>query len=111
MSPANKGYTPLATVAGRSSTGTFIGKISFDPTSYSNISFIAQYGEWSLDQPTYNTYLRDPAGVPVTSGNLNIEGNRVTLSESNFSHHPQERSRHVCAQVQHRCQSDGFIQS
>lgn len=63
---------------------SFIGKISFDPTPYSNLSLIAQYGEWSLDQPTYNTYLRNSAGVPVTSGNLDIEGNRVTLSESNF---------------------------
>ncbi len=63
---------------------SFIGKISFDPTPHSNISLTAFYGGWSLDQPTYNTYLRDPLGMPVTSGNLNINGNRVTLSEQNF---------------------------
>ncbi|MDC4205921.1 MAG: TonB-dependent receptor [Candidatus Manganitrophus sp.] len=62
----------------------YTGKLSFDLTSHSNLSLTALYGEWTLDQPTYNTYLRDANGFPVISGTLNIEGNRVTLSERNF---------------------------
>lgn len=59
-------------------------KVSYDLTPKSKISFTGLYGEWSLDQPTYHTYLRDSNGMPVISGALNIEGNRVTLAESNF---------------------------
>lgn len=62
----------------------FTTKLSFDLTPSSTLAFTALYGEWSLDQPTYHTYLRDPGGMPVISGPLNIEGNRVSLSESNF---------------------------
>lgn len=32
----------------------------------------------------FNTYLRDAAGAPVSSGTLGINGQRVTLTESNF---------------------------
>lgn len=63
----------------------YTGKLIYDLTPHSSISFTALHGEWSLDQPTFNTYLRDPNGFPVTGGTLDIEGNRVTLSERNFN--------------------------
>lgn len=63
----------------------YTAKLIYDLTPQSSLAFTALYGEWSFDQPTYNTYLRDSNGFPVTSGTLDIEGNRVSLTERNFN--------------------------
>ncbi len=63
----------------------YTGKLIYDLTPHSSISFTALHGEWTLDQPTFSTYLRDANGFPVISGNLDIDGNRVTLTERNFN--------------------------
>lgn len=63
----------------------YTAKLIYDLTPHSSLSFTALHGEWTFDQPTFNTYLRDPNGFPVISGNLNIEGNRVGLTERNFN--------------------------
>ena len=60
-------------------------KISYDLSGVGKLFGGIAYSETDLGYTMFNTYLRNATtGVPVFVGPLNINGQRVTLSESNF---------------------------
>ena len=59
-------------------------KISYDLSDMGKLFGGAAYSETDLGYAMFNTYLRNAGGAPVFVGPLAINGQRVTLSESNF---------------------------
>lgn len=60
-------------------------KISYDLSGEDKLSGGIAYSETDLGYTMFNTYLRNATtGAPVSAGTLAINGQRVTLSESNF---------------------------
>ena len=60
-------------------------KLTYDLTDVGKLIGGIVYSETNLGYSVYNTYLRNAAtGAPVVAGTLNINGQRVTLTESNF---------------------------
>lgn len=61
-------------------------KLLYDLNARDKIYAGVNYQETRQDRTQYNTYLRDAAtGAPVSSGVLGINGQRVTLSNYNFT--------------------------
>src|SRR3989338_7083731 len=59
-------------------------KISYDLSDIGKLFGGIAYSETDLGYTMFNTYLRNAGGAPVFVGPLAINGQRVTLSESNF---------------------------
>lgn len=60
-------------------------KVSYDLSGVGKLFGGIAYSETDLGYTMFNTYLRNAmTGAPVSAGTLNINGRRVTLSESNF---------------------------
>lgn len=68
---------------------TYFGKAAYELSRRTTLSVLGMYGQWTATNPAYRTALRDAGGSPVTSGTVNIDGKRVTLSENDFN--PIER--------------------
>ena len=73
----DKGTTPW-----RSANAT--AKLFYDLNDRDKIYTGIVYQEINQGYTQFNTYLRDATGAPVSSGTLGINGQRVTLTESNF---------------------------
>ena len=73
----DKGSTPW-----RSSNATV--KLFYDLNDRDKIFGGIAHQETNQGYTQFNTYLRDAAGAPVSSGALDINGQRVVLTESNF---------------------------
>lgn len=59
-------------------------KLSYDLSSVDKIFAGVSYSETALGYSTFNSYLRNAAGTPLSSGSLLVNGQRVTLNESAF---------------------------
>ena len=60
-------------------------KLSYDLSATDRVYGGLAYADMSTDYRRFNTYLTNQAtGAPVSSGTLGINGQRVTLTESNF---------------------------
>lgn len=59
-------------------------KLSYDLPNVGKLFGGINYSETDLGFTMFNTYLRNGAGAPVSVGPVGINGQRVTLSESNF---------------------------
>lgn len=73
----DKGTTPWT-----SSNAT--AKIFYNLNEHDKLYTGIAYHETNQGYTQFNTYLINAAGVPVSSGTLDINGQRVTLTESNF---------------------------
>lgn len=73
----DKGTTPWT-----SSNATT--KIFYNLNEHDKLYTGITYHETNQSYTQFNTYLIDAVGVPVSSGTLDINGQRVTLTESNF---------------------------
>jgi iron complex outermembrane recepter protein len=60
-------------------------KVSYDLSSVDKVSAGVSYSQTDLGYTRFNSYLRDAAGAPVSSGpTVDINGQRFKLDESNF---------------------------
>lgn len=59
-------------------------KVAFDLTSASRLTGGVVYSDSKTRYTRFNSYLRDAGGNEITSGTLGINGQRVSLTESNF---------------------------
>ncbi len=59
-------------------------KLFYDLTPQDKLYGGVSYNEMNLGYTNFNTYLRNVAGNPVYSGTVGINGQRVSLAESNF---------------------------
>jgi len=59
-------------------------KLFYNLNAHDRIYGGIAYQETNQGYTQFNTYLRDAVGAPVSSGTLGINGQRVTLTESNF---------------------------
>jgi iron complex outermembrane receptor protein len=73
----DKGATPWNSV---NATAKLFYNLNASDKIYGGIA----YQETKQGYTRFNTYLRNAAGAPVSSGALGINGQRVTLTESNF---------------------------
>ena len=60
-------------------------KLSYDLSPRNKLYGGVAYNDYTTGYQPYNTYLRDAAGNPVSSGTLSINGQRVTLTEGAFA--------------------------
>jgi iron complex outermembrane receptor protein len=60
-------------------------KLSYDLSPRNKLYGGVAYNDYKAGQGSYNTYLRNAAGNPVSSGTLGIDGKKVTLTESTFA--------------------------
>lgn len=74
----DKGTTPW-----RSCNAT--AKLFYDLNARDRIYGGVAYEETNEGYTRFNTYLRTAAGAPVSSGTLAVDGQRITLAESNFT--------------------------
>jgi iron complex outermembrane receptor protein len=59
-------------------------KVFYDVSAQDKVFAGVALSETKLGYSPFNSYLRNAAGMPVSSGNLGINGQLVKLSESNF---------------------------
>jgi len=59
-------------------------KLYYDLSAIDKVYAGVSYSQTDLGYTHFNSYLRDAAGAPVSAGTLDINGQRVTLLESNF---------------------------
>jgi iron complex outermembrane receptor protein len=59
-------------------------KLYYDLSAVDKVYTGVSYSQTNLGYTYFNTYLSDASGSPVSSGSLDINGQRVVLSESNF---------------------------
>jgi iron complex outermembrane receptor protein len=59
-------------------------KLVYDLNAQSKIYGGLSYSDIFTDYGPFNTYLRDATGAPVSSGNVNVGGQYVTVAQSNF---------------------------
>lgn len=70
-------------------------KLAYDVNADHRLTFGATASNFTAGYGPFNTYLTDAAGQPVSSGTLGINGQRVTLSETNFvTSAPLEENSH-----------------
>ncbi|NJL59966.1 MAG: TonB-dependent receptor [Desulfobacteraceae bacterium] len=60
------------------------GKLSFDITAKSNLSFSINHYEKDFEFGDYNTYLRDAYGNPVDSGSVSFLNQKIDLTPGTF---------------------------
>lgn len=60
-------------------------KLSYDLSPRNKLYGGVAYNDYTTGYQPYNTYLRDAAGNPVSTGTLSINGQRVTLTEGAFA--------------------------
>lgn len=73
----------LGTVPWNATNAT--AKLYYDLNARDKIYAGANYQETRQDYTQFNTYLRNAAGAPVSSGTLGINGQRVVLANSDFT--------------------------
>lgn len=59
-------------------------KLYYDLSAADKLFAGVSYSQTDLGYTHFNSYLRDASGAPVSTGTLDINGQRVTLLESNF---------------------------
>jgi iron complex outermembrane receptor protein len=59
-------------------------KVYYDVSAVDKVFAGVSFSQTDLGYTHFNSYLRDASGAPVSSGTLDINGQRVTLLESNF---------------------------
>ena len=59
-------------------------KVYYDLSAVDKVFAGVSFSQTDLGYTHFNSYLRDASGAPVSSGTLDINGQRVTLLESNF---------------------------
>jgi iron complex outermembrane recepter protein len=74
---------------------TAMTKLSYDLSPTSRLSLLGLYGEWTVDYPTFQSYLRDSGGNIVTSGQVNLDGNVSTVSVGDFMSVGRRQSAHL----------------
>lgn len=79
--------------------GNAVLKLAYDINADHHLTLGATASNFTAGWGPFNTYLTNAAGQPVSSGTLGINGQRVTLSETNFvtSTPLEENSRRIFA--------------
>jgi len=63
---------------------TALTKLTYDLSPTSRVALLGLHGEWTVDYPSFRSYLRDATGNIVTSGPVNLGGSVSTVSMGDF---------------------------